>query len=452
MLPSTSKTTVLSSLLLSSLSAVSAQSEGSVATLEDPTQECTYYDVPIRDTMNATNTWPQLWEIATIPPADTEAQALYNALLPSIPKIAVKGTPDGNFANFTPTYDGVNDPDCWWTYKQCTTPKLKGLQADIISIPEPNTYGLTYDDGPNCSHNAFYDFLRDQKLRATMFFIGSNVWNWPYQAQRALVDGHEICAHTWSHRYMTGLTNEQAFAELYYSKKAIKDVLGVTVQCWRPAFGDVDDRIRYIANALGMVNILWDGDTFDWNYAAIGVPAVDTNYEGYIAGAKNGTYATHGPIILSHELDNTTMSEAEKWLPQIQSSFAHIVPIGVGLNNTNPYLEGTIKYPSFDQFVAGTITLSPIATPTMQALDVSVPFSSGATGSIIPTIVFSGTPVPASTSTTSSSSKSSSTGSSSGSSSSSSDSSNNDNHSAGSNVKVFVGLTLGSIGGILLAL
>lgn len=32
---------------------------------------------------------------------------------------------------------------------------------------------------------------------------------------------------------MTALTNEQVFAELYYSKKAIKDVLGVTVQCWR---------------------------------------------------------------------------------------------------------------------------------------------------------------------------------------------------------------------------
>jgi hypothetical protein len=43
---------------------------------------------------------------------------------------------------------------------------------------------------------------------------------------------------------MTALTNEQAFAELYYSKKAIHGVLGITVQCWRPPYGDVDDRIR----------------------------------------------------------------------------------------------------------------------------------------------------------------------------------------------------------------
>lgn len=30
---------------------------------------------------------------------------------------------------------------------------------------------------------------------------------------------------------MTSLTNEQAFAELYFSKKAIKQVLGITVRC-----------------------------------------------------------------------------------------------------------------------------------------------------------------------------------------------------------------------------
>ena len=37
---------------------------------------------------------------------------------------------------------------------------------------------------------------------------------------------------------MTALTDEQVFAELYYSKKAIYDVLGITVECWRPPSGD----------------------------------------------------------------------------------------------------------------------------------------------------------------------------------------------------------------------
>jgi hypothetical protein len=31
---------------------------------------------------------------------------------------------------------------------------------------------------------------------------------------------------------MTELSNEQAFAELYYTRKAVHDLLGVTPQCW----------------------------------------------------------------------------------------------------------------------------------------------------------------------------------------------------------------------------
>lgn len=53
--------------------------------------------------------------------------------------------------------------------------------------------GYGFDDGPNCSHNAFYDFLEENNQKATMFFIGSNVLDWPLEAQRALTDGHEIC-------------------------------------------------------------------------------------------------------------------------------------------------------------------------------------------------------------------------------------------------------------------
>ena len=48
---------------------------------------------------------------------------------------------------------------------------------------------------------------------------GINIMQNPSQAQRGLKDGHEICVHTWSHKYMTSLTNTQVFAELYYTKK-----------------------------------------------------------------------------------------------------------------------------------------------------------------------------------------------------------------------------------------
>lgn len=60
---------------------------------------------------------------------------------------------------------------------------------------------------------------------------------------------------------MTSFTNEEAFAELWYTRKIIKDILGVTPLCWRPPFGDVDDRIRLIAKGLNMTTNVWDHDT-----------------------------------------------------------------------------------------------------------------------------------------------------------------------------------------------
>jgi hypothetical protein len=81
----------------------------------------------------------------------------------------------------------------------CKLNRLKGpwdvMQAsDPISAqcPEPQTWGFTLDDGPNCSHNAYYDFLEQQNQKATLFYIGSNVLDWPLEGQRGLADGHEM--------------------------------------------------------------------------------------------------------------------------------------------------------------------------------------------------------------------------------------------------------------------
>lgn len=59
---------------------------------------------------------------------------------------------------------------------------------------------------------------------------------------------------------MTALTDDQAFAELYYTIRIIKDVMGITVTCWRPPYGDVDDRIRAIAQSIGLRTYMWSGE------------------------------------------------------------------------------------------------------------------------------------------------------------------------------------------------
>ncbi|TFK62627.1 glycoside hydrolase/deacetylase [Pluteus cervinus] len=317
----------------------------------DPNGECAPYYYP--QVANQIASFPTIWQPATILPSDTNAQSKWASIQPSVPNIPVKGS-NGSSVDALGTYDH-SDPDCWWSFQQCTHPKASGVPPDVSMAPEPNTLGYGFDDGPNCSHNAFYDYLQSQNQKATLFFIGSNTLDWPMEALRGLQDGHEICV-------LTSFASADAFAELYYTMQAIKLVTGVTPTCWRPPFGDVDDRIRAIANGLGLQTIMWQYDSNDWKAGTGNVTDadVDANYATLCSQAVSGNFASAGTIMLTHELNNFTMSEAVKFYPQLKQSFQHLVPVGVALNKSQPYVEPGYFLPNFTQYISGTTTIAPI--------------------------------------------------------------------------------------------
>lgn len=328
-------------------------------TSHDPATQCVYYNSPYTI---APADWPTPWAIATSNGMNTSAEftALYNSIdwskAPNFPPRKLNPATGG--LDMT-GYDTANDPACWWSSSTCKTPKTSGINADLYACPEPDVWGITFDDGPNCSHNAFYDYLQEQKQKASMFYIGSNVVNWPYGALRGVKDGHHIAGHSWSHQMMTTLTNQEVLAELYYTQKAIKHVTGVTPKHWRPALGDIDDRVRWIATQLDLTAILWNLDTFDWaaNVQAGVTPAtVDAHYEDYIAMGSNGTFANSGNIVLSHEINNMTMEFFMKHYPAIKKSYKHVMDVATCMNITQPYAESAVTFPTFAQAVGGTNT------------------------------------------------------------------------------------------------
>ncbi|KAJ6617586.1 hypothetical protein B0H10DRAFT_2218517 [Mycena sp. CBHHK59/15] len=132
--------------------------------MPDPTVECTAYSyAPV---LAAKANFPAIWEpVTAIPTTDATALAKFAAMNASIPNmrplrlnikllIGPAGHDHGQLLQLHPTYSS-SDLDCWWTYHRCVTPKLSGL-SECARAPHPR-YG--FDDGPNCSHNAFYDYL-----------------------------------------------------------------------------------------------------------------------------------------------------------------------------------------------------------------------------------------------------------------------------------------------------
>ncbi|KAJ3510061.1 hypothetical protein NLJ89_g4884 [Agrocybe chaxingu] len=198
----------------------------------------------------------------------------------------------------------------WWTCGGHTR------STDIVACPNKLDWGLSFDDGPSPYTPNLLEKLKEKDVQATFFVVGSRVIERPNMLIQEYMDGHEISIHTWSHNALTTLTNEQIVAELGWTRLAIQTVLGVTPITMRPPKGDIDDRVRAISLAMGLIPILWtstpDGgkfDSFDWRVAGgeIEGPESVAAFETIMA---NGTNFPTGFITLQHDLFEITVNLA----------------------------------------------------------------------------------------------------------------------------------------------
>ncbi|THU92741.1 chitin deacetylase [Dendrothele bispora CBS 962.96] len=198
----------------------------------------------------------------------------------------------------------------WWTCGGWTK------DTDILACPDKLTWGVSFDDGPAPYTTKLLKYLDEKDISATFFVVGSRVIERPAVLIEEYMGGHEISVHTWSHPHLTTLTNEEIVAELGWTRKAIKTVLGVTPTTMRPPYGDIDDRVRAISLAMGMTPIIWTRtpagvsfDTFDWEVAG-GLLDAPTQYQAFQNILGNASEIDTGFIVLQHDLYEVTVDLA----------------------------------------------------------------------------------------------------------------------------------------------
>ncbi|RUS22462.1 hypothetical protein BC937DRAFT_89027 [Endogone sp. FLAS-F59071] len=305
-----------------------------------------------------------------------------------VPNITVnKIDKNGNLIN---PYPNNQNPTCDWSFDgNCTR------STDVVQCPQKGVWGLVsimfysssmnskeicliiycyrsqnFDDGPTKAGIQLYDYLKSINQKASLFYIGLMVAQYPAHAKRACDDGHHIALHTWSHQVLTTLTNEEIVAELKYTEMIIKEVCGITPRYMRPPTGDIDDRVRSIATQLvrkictfhvrlsnininlftyfsgpkGYTPIMWDLDTNDWMHSLPSGPTAqqeDGNFTLWTSSQY--TTANHGHIALQHELDNFTVGEAIKNIPKLKQAY-NVMSIASCIGESHPYQEN-IMYP-----------------------------------------------------------------------------------------------------------
>ncbi|KAF9481726.1 glycoside hydrolase/deacetylase [Pholiota conissans] len=294
--------------------------------------------------------------------------------------------------NFAPTNAGgcpnntaavADTSRCWWTCGGCTR------STDITECPTPLNWGLTYDDGPSFYTSNLLSYLDQVNLKSTFFVVGSRVISFPATLQTQYLAGHQIAVHTWSHPSLTMLSNEEIIAELGWSKKVIKDVLGVTPNMMRPPFGDIDDRVRAISLAMGLTPVMWtrisplatyDTDDFNIHGGTTTVQQVLQNWENILG---NATTSKTGFIVLEHDLFEQTVEVATGYI--LPDALAHNPPFTIQpvvsclkQDMTNAYIEtnnNSTNPPAFSAAISGGVVSVTGSAAT------TTPTSGGSSGS-----------------------------------------------------------------------
>ncbi len=163
---------------------------------------------------------------------------------------------------------------------------------------------MTFDDGPHPIHTReVLQLLNQYDAKATFFMLGSQVEEYPHITAQVAASGHEIGSHTWSHKNLTTLSEEEAIEGISLGVVAIEDAIGYQPTHFRPPFGE---RNANVDQLVGMPSVLWTIDTRDWN---------TRTPESIFQIVK--TNASNGQIVLMHDIYDTTVEALDPILKHL---------------------------------------------------------------------------------------------------------------------------------------
>lgn len=126
---------------------------------------------------------------------------------------------------------------------------------------------LTFDDGPHAVITPrLIDLFARHGAQATHFLVGAAAEARP-DLVHALTDaGHQVANHTYSHRSLVRLSQQERRAELTRGREALGPRADAFV---RPPYGHFDMECARDVHALGMRCVMWTRHISDWEPASV---------------------------------------------------------------------------------------------------------------------------------------------------------------------------------------
>jgi len=202
--------------------------------------------------------------------------------------------------------------------------------------PDPTKpmLALTFDDGPSAYTEQLLDAFAAHGGKATFYVVGNMLDARPDTLRRMAAEGHEIGGHSWNHRRLTKLGEEELFDQLMNPRAKIYEITGYDAKTVRLPYGSCNKQIRAAAKELGITLVNWSVDTQDWK-----LRNADAVYDVVMNKAEDGA------IILCHDLHKTTVEAMERAIPALIDAGYQLVTVSELLTSNGGTMNaGTVYF------------------------------------------------------------------------------------------------------------
>ncbi|WP_079168429.1 polysaccharide deacetylase family protein [Streptomyces colonosanans] len=134
-----------------------------------------------------------------------------------------------------------------------------------VDCRQAKCIALTFDAGPSENSAQLLDILKEKQVPATFFLLGKrHIEKYPELVQRMAAEGHEVASHTWDHKILTEISEQQIREELKKPDEAIEKLTGRKPTLMRPPQGRTNDTVHRISREQGLAEVLWSVTAKDY--------------------------------------------------------------------------------------------------------------------------------------------------------------------------------------------
>lgn len=185
------------------------------------------------------------------------------------------------------------------TIKILETTKSLETSSNTKVYSDKKLIALTFDDGPNAiTTPILLDGLAKRNVKATFFMLGTCMEENPDIVKRIYQDNHGIGNHSYSHKNLIKLNNDEAKIQYDKPNEILNSIIGTVSTAFRPPYGNYNDDIKAFSDTP---IVLWNIDPQDWKYK-------DTEKVANHIINK----AKDGDIILLHDIYDTSVKATFK--------------------------------------------------------------------------------------------------------------------------------------------